>query len=355
MSSTISMTSTATSTSTATPSCISVTPDKNGYVPEWACNANYNYYPSFAAALIFAVIFGITTFVHFYQAFAYKKFRLCWVLLVGALWEFASFAIRSAGTKNQQSTPLAFVSQILVLLAPMWINAFCYMVMGRMIYFFVPSQKIFGIKGIKIAKIFVWLDVLSFLTQLGGGVMISPGSSASTLMTGIHLYMGGIGFQEFCILLFTLIAVKFFIDTRLRERTTAGNQILDGRPTNWRTLLYVMFAVLALITMRIIFRLVEYAGGIDAGKNKLPYHEVYFLVLDAAPMFIALVLFNIVHPGMVLKGEGSEFPKGLSRKEKREAKRVRKEEKRAAKEAKKALKREEKEGKAGSSLMEEIV
>lgn len=354
MTSTISMTSTATSTSTATPSCISVTPDKNGYVPEWACNANYNYYPSFTAAIIFAVIFGITTFFHLYQAFAYKKFRLCWVLLVGAIWEFASFGIRAAGTKNQQSTPLAFVSQILVLLAPMWINAFVYMVMGRMIYFFVPEKKVFGIKGIKIAKIFVWLDVLSFLTQLCGGAMISPGSSQSSLMTGIHIYMGGIGFQEFCILIFTSIAIKFFVDTRRRERTEEGQQILDGRPKNWRKLLYVMFAVLALITTRIIFRLVEFAAGLDASKNPIPYHEVYFLVLDALPMFIALVLFNVVHPGHVLVGEGSEFPR-MSRKEKKEMKRIRKEEKKAAKEEKAALKRAKKEGLKIGSSMEEMV
>lgn len=87
---------------------------------------------------------------------------------MGSAWEFASFALRVAGTKNQQSTPIAFVSQILVLLAPMWVNAFDYMVMGRMIYFFVPEQKVWGIKGIKIAKIFVWLDVLSFFTQVAG-------------------------------------------------------------------------------------------------------------------------------------------------------------------------------------------
>jgi uncharacterized MAPEG superfamily protein len=84
MSSTTSLSSTATSTASATASCISVTPDKNGYVPEWACNSNYNYYPSFAAALIFAIIFGITTFLHIYQAFAHKKMRLCWVIIMGA-------------------------------------------------------------------------------------------------------------------------------------------------------------------------------------------------------------------------------------------------------------------------------
>jgi hypothetical protein len=75
-------------------------------------------------------------------------------------WETAAFCLRSVGTRNQQSSVYPYVSTVLVLLAPMWVNAFDYMVMGRMIYFFVPDQKIWGVRGIKIAKIFVWLDIL---------------------------------------------------------------------------------------------------------------------------------------------------------------------------------------------------
>lgn len=169
----ISTSSTATSTSSATPSCITVTPGKNGYVPEWACNSNYSYDPSFAGALVFAIIFGITTFVHIFQAVSYRKIRLCWVVIMGAAWEFTSFSLRVAGSRNQQSTGLAVSSQILLLLAPMWVNAFDYMVLGRMIYFFVPEQQVWGIKGIKLTKIFVWLDILSFLTQAAGKPSVS--------------------------------------------------------------------------------------------------------------------------------------------------------------------------------------
>ncbi|PVH87627.1 hypothetical protein DL98DRAFT_509848 [Cadophora sp. DSE1049] len=340
--------STATSISTSTPTCIRVTPDKNGYVPEWACDSNYSYYPSFAAAIVFSVAFGICLFIHIFQAFHYSKKKLCWVLIMGIAWEFASFSLRSAGTRHQQSVPLAFSSQILVLLAPMWVNAFVYMVLGRMIYFFTPAQQVFRIKGIKIAKIFVWLDILSFLTQVGGGVMIQPSASYKSQMLGIHIYMGGIGFQELCILLFTVIAIRFAIVMRKHERSqgiTSSTQILDGKPHNWRTLLYVLFAALVLITIRIIFRMVEFASGLDADKNPIPYHEAYFMALDALPMLVSGILFNVVHPGRVLRGEGSEFPKGPSRKEKKEAKRIKKEGKMIAKEEKKAAKAERKSAK----------
>jgi hypothetical protein len=220
-----------------------------------------------------------------------------------------------------------------------WINAFDYMLLGRMVYFFVPEQKIWRFKGIKIAKIFVWLDVLSFLTQLGGGVLINPANSESTQMLGIHLYMGGIGLQQFCILMFTSIAIKFHLIMKQRERT---GQVLDGRPRNWRMLHYVLYASLALISTRIIFRLIEFASGLDPSKNPIPFHEAYFMCLDALPMFVAIALMNVVHPGRILQGEGSEFPKGPTRKEKKAAKREKKEAKRAAKEEKKALKEQRK-------------
>lgn len=118
--SSIGASTTSTSSTTATAACVTMVPGHNGYVPEYACNANYNYYPSFAAAIIFTVFFGFTTFFHVYQASVFKKWRLCWPLIMGATWELVSFASRTAGTRLQQSTALATVSQLLVLLAPMW-------------------------------------------------------------------------------------------------------------------------------------------------------------------------------------------------------------------------------------------
>jgi hypothetical protein len=112
-------------------------------------------------------------------------------------------------------------------------------------------------------------------------------------------------------------------------------------------LLYALLATLGLITTRIIYRLVEFAAGIDPNSNPLPFHEWYFYVFDAAPMLLALVIMNFAHPGRILVGPGSEFPKGLSRKEKREAKRARKEEQKAEKAMKK---KEKEERKAGGSL-----
>lgn len=48
-------------------------PGKDGYLPPEACGNILMYRPSFAAAVLFVVLFGITTGVHIVQGFAYKK------------------------------------------------------------------------------------------------------------------------------------------------------------------------------------------------------------------------------------------------------------------------------------------
>jgi hypothetical protein len=58
-------------------------------------------------------------------------------------------------------------------------------------------------------------------------------------------------------------------------------------------------------------------------------NEAYVYCLDASPMFLALLLFSIMHPRRALVGPESEFPR-LSRREKmmmKQEKRVLKQEK----------------------------
>jgi hypothetical protein len=40
----------------------------------------------------------------------------------------------------------------------------------------------------------------------------------------------------------------------------------------------------------------------------LPFHEIYFYALEAVPMLLAILVFNITHPGSLLVGYQSEMP-----------------------------------------------
>lgn len=92
--------------------------------------------------------------------------------------------------------------------------------------------------------------------------------------------------------------------------------------------------------MRIIFRLVEFGPGAGS-DNEMLTHEAYALCLDALPMALAVLLLNAVHPGWVLRGANSEFPRA-TRQERRQAKAEKKAAKQQVKLDKKMAKEEKK-------------
>ncbi|WXC65394.1 hypothetical protein SNK03_011197 [Fusarium graminearum] len=320
MSTTALMTATTTASS-ATATCTTAVPGKYGRVPVDACNSNYYFDPSFAANLAFCMLFGLTTIAHLAQAVLFKK-RFCWVAIMGATWETIAFAFKTLGSHDQQNLTYLTVGQILFLLAPLWINAFVYMGVARMVYFGMPSQKLLGIKAVRMTLLFVWLDVILFLVQGTGGVMLSnTDADSDTIDIGMKVYMAGVALQLAVVLVFSGITVFFYFKLRQLEGRSMGCM-------KW--LIWTMVAVLMLIVTRIVYRLVEFGPGVNA-HNTLLIHEGYPLGLDATPILIALVLLNIMHPGFVLRGPESEFPK-LSRKEKKALK----EQKKQAKKDRKA-------------------
>ncbi|GJC78462.1 putative lipid transporter atnI [Colletotrichum liriopes] len=289
----------------------------------------------FGGNTAFAVIFGLSLIAHVVQAVLHKK-RFCWVICVGASWEVTAFILRTLGSRDQQQIGYQIGGQLLFLLAPLWINAFAYMLSARLVYFVLPDQKVIGIKALALTKIFVTIDVLCFLVQAVGGAMMSNTEVSSDdpiLRTGQQVYMSGCGLQLAFIVVFCGLMGRFYVKMRRAQR-------FDLDVKRIKAMVWVMYVVLVLIIIRIIFRLVEFGPGADI-DNPILASENYAFGLDALPMVLALVLLNVMHPGIVLRGENSEFPK-LSRKEKKQVKMERKAVKKEAKQAKRAEKKQRK-------------
>ncbi|GCB18915.1 sphingoid long-chain base transporter RSB1 [Aspergillus awamori] len=351
---TASIASATSALASSTQTCTNPKPGKNGYLPPEACDSILLYVPSLAAAVLFCVLYGLTLICHGVQAYLYKK-RYAWVIMMGATWELIAFIFRALLTRQQNNSNWDTVYTIMFLLAPLWINAFLYMTLGRLIYFFTPDQQLAGITARRYGRLFVWLDIFAFLVQLGGAAITTEtGVPTSRIMLGVHIYMGGIGLQELFVLIFTGLVIH--LHRKLIHYERAGILSPGGvvgmsmsmsrhKPLPWRWLFYVIYSALGMITIRIIFRLCQYAQGTDP-NNPVLTHEAYEYVFDAVPMFIALALLNVVHPGRVLQGPESEFPR-VSRAEKKRLKREKKQLKRERKEAKRMEKEMRKEGKGG--------
>ncbi|KAJ5884530.1 hypothetical protein N7504_012102 [Penicillium tannophilum] len=262
----------------------------------------WNFCPSIAAAYLFIALLGITTISHIVQAVLHRKFY-CWVIAMSGTIQTLTYIFRVLSILNPASYADYAAWFVLILIAPLWTNAFVYMVMGRMVWNFTDDARILRMWPWQFGFIFVILDIIAFIVQVYGAAQAAGNNvSYSTEMSGLHIYMAGVGVQQFFVLVFVVYAISFHIKI-LRQRRS------DARKAS--ILLYVLYACLALITMRIIFRLCEYSQGLD---SKIPLHEAYQYCLDSLPMLLALVILNIVHPGRIMPGTESEVPSRKERK-----------------------------------------
>ncbi|KAJ5657867.1 uncharacterized protein N7484_001516 [Penicillium longicatenatum] len=262
----------------------------------------WNFCPSVAAAYLFIVLFGITTISHIVQAILHRKFY-CWVIATSGLIQTLTYIFRVLSILNPASYPDYAAWFVLILIAPLWTNAFVYMVMGRMVWNFTDDARVLRMRPWQFGLIFVILDIIAFIVQVYGAAQAAGNNvSYGTEMAGLHIYMAGVGVQQFFVLLFIIYAISFHTKV-IRQRCSDAQKAL--------VLLYILYACLALVTMRIIFRLCEYSQGLD---SEIPLHEAYQYCLDSLPMLLALVMLNFVHPGRIMPGRESEIPSRKERK-----------------------------------------
>jgi hypothetical protein len=174
-----------------------------------------------------------------------------------------------------------------------------------------------------LSTVFVLLDVAAFVVQLVGGASAGPTASAEQRQRGINIYMGGIAFQQLAVVVFATLCVVFAKEmSRIERKEAAGGRTSRSRQRGlfpllrqqrgWRPLLFSLFLGLSMITVRIVYRLIEFsADGSDdphPAIAALSTQESWFYVLEAVPMAVAMIGFAIWHPGRAMNGVDEEFP-----------------------------------------------
>jgi hypothetical protein len=180
---------------------------------------------------------------------------------------------------------------VLILLAPALYAASIYMVLGRIMVLLGAESYAF-IKRTLLTKIFVAADVVSFVVQAIGGVLLAAGDTSEEVNRGKGTIVGGLFLQ---IIFFSLfISVTGVFHRRILARPTRRAREVD---VPWRRYLLVLYVVSALIMVRSIFRVVEFIQG---PTGTLMTNEVYLYVFDTMLIFFVTVVFNFYHPSTVI-------------------------------------------------------
>lgn len=129
-------------------------------------------------------------------------------------------------------------------------------------------------------------------SHLGAGIL-SGGKSSNTSI-GENIILAGLFIQILTFGTFLAVAVLFHV--RMHANPTPKSSH-PGTP--WEKHLYVLYFVSLLIMIRSVIRVVEYIQG-NAGY--ILSHEIFLYIFDATLMFIAVAIFNFIHPSELLPG-----------------------------------------------------
>jgi hypothetical protein len=122
-------------------------------------NTYWGLCPSLPASILFTTLFGLTTIAHIVQAIKYRK-PYCWVISASALAQLLCYIFRTLSIQNPFSFNDYVAWFVLILVAPLFTNAFAYMVVARTIFNFKASKSIWHIKAWRLSYIFVTLDIM---------------------------------------------------------------------------------------------------------------------------------------------------------------------------------------------------
>ncbi|CAG7915536.1 unnamed protein product [Penicillium olsonii] len=248
----------------------------------------WKYVPSLPGAIIFLILFFVATVFHFWKIHRTKA----WFFLafaIGGIFEVIGYIGRIAAYNSTDSVIVYAIQNVFLLLGPALFAASIYMALGRIIRS-VRAEKHSLVRIKWLTKTFVMGDVVSFLVQAGASGLMATGDNATL---GSHIVVAGLVIQVIMFGLFIITSIVF----EVRMRRSPTTEAFDER-INWMSQLRTLYAVSALVLVRSIFRVVEYAAGNDAYPLT---HEWMLYIFDSLLMIVAMFIWGIWHPGTLQK------------------------------------------------------
>lgn len=223
--------------------------------------------------------------IHLTQTIRYRSWWF-FPFSIGLLFEIVGYIARSLSAKKDPYNLIFFIiNYFFIVTAPVFLAAGIYTILSALIsrlgykYSFL-SPKI-------ILWFFVLSDVISTITQIAGAALIGSQYSKHKDPTfANNILLGGLAYQVFSIGVFIAVAGSFLVRAR---------RALQRRGLSAFALVFA--AATVLVYLRTVFRLAETAQGLN---GFIQTHEIYFAILEFAPVAAAVLLFAGWQPGRCL-------------------------------------------------------
>ncbi|OCF31122.1 hypothetical protein I317_07557 [Kwoniella heveanensis CBS 569] len=249
------------------------------------CNI-LKYIPNLGANAVASVLYFLTAIALTYQQFRHRA-RWMLVLTIGAWAEGVGIALRLYYRQKPQVTSSYIAMNTVVVLSPCLFLAADYILLGRLVAYIEGSEYIRPLKPRLVSTVFVCSDVLTFLIQGSGGGLAASGSQSSADL-GSKLFLIGLALQLVSFALFTCLWAV--VGWRIKR----NDPYLWRNTSGWKKVYWSLGFTCIFYLIRSFFRTIELADGFT---GYLTTHEIYYLLLDALPLFIGITTFVPFWPG----------------------------------------------------------
>ncbi|KAI5475604.1 hypothetical protein MNV49_001114 [Pseudohyphozyma bogoriensis] len=248
----------------------------------------YGYNPNQHMCLAAAAIFLISFLGHLGYMIKKKSWylTLCEPLkmtafTIGAIMEVLGYLARYKSARSPDSVLWYAIQSLFIILAPSLLAASHYMIFGRLMR--EVGEEFAPIRASRVTKIFVIFDAL--IQSSGDGKNANLGKWV--LIVGFVIQLVSFG-------VFGIVSIVY-------HRRARASGIPKG---DWTKCLSTLYVGIALILVRSVFRLVEFAsGGYNTGY--ILTHEAFFYVLETLPVALVCYFFLFSHPTRYLGNSGT--------------------------------------------------
>ncbi|KZP04541.1 RTA1-domain-containing protein [Athelia psychrophila] len=279
------------------------------------------YIPKKEYAYIALACFAIVSIVFWIRLFMRRPRYMVW-MCVGSTAMAFGFAMRIVLHNSPSSLGIYIIEDMCILLSPCFFLATNYIILSRLAISLSTenapiSTTCLLLPAQRIAKLFVWSDVITFWIQAsGGGLTASKGMAK----VGQNIALVGLVLQLLSFGLYTILLLVFGARVRSRYPKVWHMGKLGGL-RDWRVLYYTTCLTCIGIIVRSVFRIAEFSQGYSGW---IPTHEAYFYCFDSIPLFLAISLYMFVWPpvythqgqtmnDMPLGSVGSKYAMGAAR------------------------------------------
>ncbi|WRT64240.1 uncharacterized protein IL334_001171 [Kwoniella shivajii] len=259
------------------------------------CNP-FRYIPNKAGTIIVAEFFTHSAFL-LTLCYIHRPIKWFLVLIIGSWTHALGLWLRLGIRIDPHSIGFLVVEEVLVVLSPCAYLAALYILFGKISQHLDGGRYLRPIKPGKVAKIFVWSDVITFMLQ-GNASGLLPSKSSIVAKIGRYLLLVGLILQLISFMFFVYLVIVFFYRVRKEAPTIY-------RIRRWkRVYAALVFSCLTLL-VRSIYRIVEFA---EPQPGYLYTHEIFFFCFDCLPMWLTTSTYVFYWPGRYLIDETKVRP-----------------------------------------------